>query len=217
MRRALVIGVGFLTACGASRSQFDAGVRSSNARDWDQAVAHYESAAREDPGNLEYRMALLRARDQASHAHRVRARELEAASDLAGAAEAIERALQYEPGNLYLRDELFELRRRLEEPVETPEAVRRERLFSGEPILDPASDVPIDLSFAEETSLRTILETLAKLAGVNILFDEAYRDRTVSVELKGVTFRDALELLLETHGLFYKVIDSTAIQVTPER
>lgn len=203
--------VALLAACSASISKLQTG-------DPEEAVARYELALEEDPGDAELRIALLRARQEASHAHRRRARELEEASDIAGAAEEITLAIRYDPATPYLRDWLSDVRRRMAAPApEAPVPPRRERLFSGEPVLDPGSGAPIDLSFAEETSLRTILETLAKLAGVNILFDESYRDRLVSVELKGVTFQEALELLLETNGLFYKVIDSTAVQVAPER
>jgi general secretion pathway protein D len=204
-----------LAACSVSRSAFEAGRKSALARDWDQAVAFYEAAEEEDPENVEYRIALFTARLSASRAHRNRAREHEEASDLEGAAAELERALRFDPTNRYVEDWLADVRHRLGTGP-PPETAPRERPFPVEPLL-PASDAPIDLSFTEETSLRTVLETLAQLGGVNILFDESYRDRSVSVKLKAVTFQEALELLLETNRLFYKVIDSSTVQVAPKR
>ena len=43
-------------------------------------------------------------------------------------------------------------------------------------VLSPRSPVPVIIKFTE-ASLEKILETLGKLAGVNILFDESYRDK----------------------------------------
>lgn len=214
--RALPAMLLVLAACASARSQMELGHRSARANEWDRAVAHYETALSEKPGDIEARIALQRARLEASWAHLSRARDHEEASELEQAATELELALHYDPTNDHARAQLAELRLRIEERDAPQPHITRERLFAGEPVLDPASDAPIDLSFAERTSLRTILEALARLAGVNILFDEAYRDREVSVELKGVTFRQALELLLVTNGLFYKVVESETVRVTPE-
>jgi hypothetical protein len=193
-----------LSACAASRDAFEAGERSAKAGDWDRAVAFYETAAREEPENVEFRMALHRARLDASRFHLSRARELKRAANYAGASVELELALLYEPGNEYARDELDEMRS------------SREDVFDAEPPL--AEDARIDLKFAEGTSLEVVLRALGKLAGVNVLFDEAYRDRSVTVDLKGVTFEQALELLLSTNGLFYKRVDSSTVRVaTPSR
>ncbi len=162
-------------------------------------------------------MSLQRARLEASRVHLSRARKYREASELDQAAAEIELALDLDPTNEYAREDLLETRRRIDEKSEVPPPfVARERIFGGEPALDPASDAPVDLRFAERTSLRAVLEALAKLAGVNLLFDESYRDREVSVDLKGVTFRQALELLLTTNGLFYKVVGSETVRVVLE-
>lgn len=212
-----VLVLAALASCRSSSSELNLGRRSALANDWDRAVAHYEAALQRNPDSLEARMSLQRARLEASRVHLSRARKYREASELERAAAEIELALELDPTNEYAREELLETRRRIVEKGDGPPPfVVRERILGGEPALDPASDAPVDLSFAERTSLRAVLEALAKLAGINILFDDSYRDREVSVDLKGVTFRQALELLLTTNGLFYRVVGSETVRVVPE-
>jgi len=83
------------------------------------------------------------------------------------------------------------------------------------PVLSPQSQAPISIKF-ENTSLQKILETMGRLAGVNVLFDDAYRDKTVSVDLRNESFQDALDRLTFVNRLFYKVLDAGTIIVVPE-
>jgi general secretion pathway protein D len=198
MRLGLAVLCIALASCGASRGAYEAGQRSAKAGDWDQAVAFYEKAAREDPESVELRIALRRARLEASRLHLTRARNLKEAGDSAGASAELELALRYDPGNEYARDELRASRKEPEPPI--------------------AAETRIRLKFAEETSLEVVLRALGKLAGVNVLFDETFRDRSVTVDLDDVTFEQALELLLTTNGLFYKRMDSSTVRIaTPSR
>jgi general secretion pathway protein D len=213
--RLLVLVVLVLEAC-ASASSFELGKRSARAGNWDRAVSLYRKAQEEEPDNIEVRAALLRATLEASRVHLRFAREKRDEGDLSGAATELAIAVDYDPTNRYAREELEEIRGRLAEGEARVPTVEHERLFGREPVIEPGSSAPIHLKFAEETSLRTILEALARLAGVNILFDESFRDRQVTVDLDGVTFEQALELLLETNGLYYKVVDSTTLRLAPE-
>jgi general secretion pathway protein D len=85
----------------------------------------------------------------------------------------------------------------------------------GVPVLSPRSTAPIRLHFPN-TSLQKVLETLGKLAGVNVLFDFDYRDKPVDVDLSGLTFQEALDRLTFTNRLFYKVLDQNTIIIVPE-
>ncbi|PYQ03670.1 MAG: hypothetical protein DMF82_12645 [Acidobacteria bacterium] len=61
-----------------------------------------------------------------------------------------------------------------------------------------------------------MLETLGKLAGVNVLFDFDYRDKRVDVDLSGLSFQEALDRLTFTNRLFYKVLDQNTLIIVPE-
>ena len=65
-------------------------------------------------------------------------------------------------------------------------------------------------------SLQKILETLGRIAGVNVLFDEGFRDKKTDVDLTGVTFQEALDRLTFVNRLFYKVLDQNTIIIVPE-
>lgn len=211
MKHVSLLGIVLLLEACASPSLFELGNRSARAGDWDAAVASYRQVQAREPENIEVRAALLRASLEASRAHLRLARKRRDASDLAGAASEFEIALEYDPTNRYAWDELEEIRASLSGTSAVYAPVRHERIFGPEPALDPASSALIDLKFAEPTSLRKMLETLGQLAGVHILFDESFRDREVTVDLHGVTFEEALDLILTTHGLYYKVVDSKTL------
>jgi len=85
----------------------------------------------------------------------------------------------------------------------------------GVPVLSPRSTAPIRLHFPD-TSLQKVLETLGKLAGVNVLFDFDYRDKRVDVDLSGLSFQEALDRLTFTNRLFYKVLDQNTLIIVPE-
>lgn len=207
-----------LASCRPSAEVFEDARRLSSPGARVEAVRYYERAVQQDPENLEYRIALYRARLAASYALVSEARKKRAADDLRGAVADYETALTLDPSNRYVREELSELRRKLEEPAPPSELVReKERLPLGAPPrLDPDSSEPLRLRFSEG-SLKETLEALARLAGVNILFDESFRDVDVEVDLDGVTFWQALDLLTRTNGLFYKVVDSSTVRLSSER
>jgi general secretion pathway protein D len=62
-----------------------------------------------------------------------------------------------------------------------------------------------------------VFETLSKVSGVNILYDEGFRaDKRVPVNLTGVTFEEALDQITFVNRLFYKVVDANTIIIVPE-
>ncbi|MFQ5789242.1 MAG: hypothetical protein ACE5JI_02085, partial [Acidobacteriota bacterium] len=93
---------------------------------------------------------------------------------------------------------------------------RVRRLLQIQPVLEPSSEAPINLKFAEDTSLQKIFEVLSKLSGINVLFDESFRDKRVTIDLVDVSFREALDKLVLINRLFYKVVDPSTIIIIPD-
>jgi general secretion pathway protein D len=231
-RLALVVITGLAAAlvglssfgCSAASSAYRRGGSAAQQGNWDAAVVHYTRAVNEKPDNIEYRMALERALIEAGAFHVQQAQKSLAAEDLEGAIQELELSVNLHPANRYAQNILQETRDRLKEREATREDAegfeerrrRAQEIFGGRPILEPSSTAPIQLRFAEDTSLQKIFEVLSKLSGINILFDESFRDKRVTIDLVDVSFEEALDKLALINRLFYKVVDTSTIIIVPD-
>ena len=211
-------------ACSVAAGAYRKGTTAAQQGNWDAAVVHYTRAVNEKPDNIEYRMALERALIEAGAFHVQQAQKRLAAEDLEGAVQELELAINLHPANRYAQTILQETRTRLKEREASREDAegfeerrrRAQELFGGRPILEPSSTAPIQLRFAEDTSLQKIFEVLSKLSGINILFDESFRDKRVTIDLVDVSFEEALDKLALINRLFYKVVDPSTIIIVPD-
>ncbi len=222
-RLAVILAVAALAgvAC-AGRLAYHQGQEEAKRGNWDLAVARLTRALQKDPDNIGYRITLENARIQASRMHYDLARKHIQAADLEKAADELDIASKYDPSNKSASDELALVRGR----IRTRDAQRNEMSdFESKraraaarpsvPVLSARSLAPIALNYRDQ-SLQRLLETLGKLAGVNVLFDEGFRDKNVTVSLSGVTFREALDQITMVNRLFYKVLDQNTIIIIAE-
>ena len=221
-RGAIAVAVAVLLAGCAAGQAFRQGVSAARAGDWDAAVEYYRRALQEDPGRVEYRIALERAMLDAARHHADRAAELEALGDLAGALREYRRAHDLDPSNGPAAMKIANLQQTLRAQIEGArapapiQALREQaRRDMRPPLLDPASDEPLMIAFTD-TSLREILDFLGDAGGINVTYDEEFADASYSVELTGVTFQEALVRILSANAAFYKVVDPTTIVVVPD-
>jgi len=192
--------------------------------DWDLAVARFTRALEKDPKNIRYKISLENARIQASRLHYDEAKKHLAAQDLEKAAEELQIAANYDPANRSAADDLTLVRQRIlkrdaerrdREDFEQKKARAQVAARVPLPVLSPRSPVPITMRF-EDGSLQKIFESLGRIGGVNVLFDEGFRDKKTSVNLTGVTFQEALDRLTFVNRLFYKVVDQNTVIIVPE-
>lgn len=207
----------------AARWAYHQGQDEARRANWDLAVARFTRALQRDPDNIGYKISLENARIQASRQHYDLARRHLLAEELGPAAQELQIAANYDPGNKSAADDLAivqerirarDLEKRRLSDFDTLKA-RAQAAPGPLPVLSPQSSAPINIKF-ENTSLQKILETMGKLAGVNVLFDYQYRDKTVSVDLRNETFQNALDRLLFVNRLFYKILDPSTIIVVEE-
>jgi general secretion pathway protein D len=208
------------SACGAGRA-FGRGESAARAGDWDAAVEHYRQAVQENPDRTEYQIALERAMLSASIRHLDQARVLEARGQLEDALREYRRASEYDPTNRQVAGKVLEVERRLRDlaeasrPQPTVQQLQQAARQSPEPLLNPASRDPIDVVF-NNASLRDILNSMGMSAGINVTFERDYADRAYSVQMRGVTFEQALNQILAANQLFFKVINERTIMVIPD-
>jgi tetratricopeptide (TPR) repeat protein len=162
----------------AAKWAYRQGQQASERREWDLAVARYTKALDKEPNNIGYKIALENARIQASRHHYDEAKKALAASDLEKAAEELEIASNYDPGNRSAADDLLAVQERIRKRQQEQEERAgyeqmkqraRAKRVPG-PALSPRSPVPITLKF-QDASLQKIFDALARITGVNILFD----------------------------------------------
>jgi general secretion pathway protein D len=206
--------------CGAGRA-FGRGESAARAGDWDAAVEHYRQAVQENPDRIDYQIALERAMVSASIRHLDQARVLEARGQIEDAMREYRRASEFDPTNRQIAAKVIEMERRLRDlaeasrPQPTVQQLQQAARQSPEPLLNPASRDPIDVVF-NNASLRDILNSMGMSAGINVTFERDYADRSYSVQMRGVTFEQALNQILAANQLFFKVINERTIMVIPD-
>jgi general secretion pathway protein D len=219
----LLILAGLASSGCAAKWAYRQGQGEARKGNWDLAVARLTKALRKDPENIGYKIALENARIQASRYHQEQGRKALVAENLEKAADELKMASDYDPGNKAAADELADVQDRLRKLQDEKQRLsefetmksRVQAARPGVPVLSPRSTAPIRLHFPD-TPLQKVLETLGKLAGVNVLFDFDYRDKRVDVDLSGLTFQEALDRVTFTNRLFYKVLDQNTIIIVPE-
>ena len=189
------------------------------AGDWDAAVLHYMELVASDPADLRYRAGLLRAKTQAAHAHFEQGRKLLDAGRDRDALLEMQRAVQLDPTNQYALTELEKIRTRIETSGHGRKTISqlKEEGRGAEPmppVLSPRSDEPITFDFPN-ASFMEIYRAMGQAFGFNVVFDPRLRDAQIAspIELREVTALEGLEILMQSLGHFYKVLDEQTIMV----
>jgi general secretion pathway protein D len=226
--RALLLAVALATAfasggCAAERAYRQAQDHEQR-QHWDLAVMAYQKAATLDPVNKKYESALFRSRMQAAQTHLGRGRLHRSAGQLDLAKVELEQSAALDPTNDVAIQELkrvvedIEVRRAESEggaPTERAKQRARGRR-AAPPMLSPASDKPIDVTFPPDSSIKKIYQSLCAAAGINVIFDPQLKDDKFTLDLRNLTFQKALETTMRQAGHFYKVIDERTILVAQD-
>jgi len=212
-----------LAAC-ASTATMHKGQDAEQAQDYDRAVAQYTAALRQDPTNNDARLALERSKIRASEYHFNRGRRLVAASKLEDAVVEFRIAVELNPSNGDADKELQVARNQLRAKV----SVARGEKTNLETLVERAREVPppgLDLPKGlklpaslvfRSASSRDVYTALARFADVNVLFDPAFSDVPVSVDIHNSSFEDALNAVSGTTHTFYRVTAPRTITIIPD-
>ena len=216
-----VLLLGALSGCAAGRA-YSLGENESRAGNWDEAVVFYTRAVQADPDNPQYKIALERAMLNASRLHFTQANQYEEDGQLDAALQEYRRATEFDPTNRQAAVKVAALEQDIRERVEAArpksaveEMRERARQSTPAPLLNPASRDPLRIQFSN-ASTRDILSFVGNATGINVTFDREFQDRSYSVQLDGVSLEQALNQILTTNELFYKVVDEHTIVVIPD-
>jgi general secretion pathway protein D len=192
--------------------------------DYDRAVVEYTKAVRARPADRSARLALDRAKLRAADAHFARGRRLVAAGRFEEALLEYQVASELNPTDAEVEAELRSTRNALRAKV----AVAQEGQTALEALIQrtrdlppPGFDLPQDLKLADslvfgEASARAVFTTIARFANLNIVFDPAFRDTTISIDLRNVSLGDALNSVAASTRNFYRVTAPRTITIVPD-
>lgn len=191
---------------------------------WDLAVVKYARALELNPTSSGYKAALARAKLRSSQFHFEKGKMYRASGRPDLAVIEIEQTVLLDPTNDYavveLRKAKDELAQKDAERGADSHMEKMKKKTRGAravmPLLEPASDKPINLNFPQAKPIKQIYRALADAAGINIIFDPQLKDDNVSIVLTGVEFQKALEILLRQENHFYKIIDERTILIAAD-
>jgi general secretion pathway protein D len=204
-----------VSGCAAGRA-FRRGQDAARAGDWDLAVTEYTKAVQANPDKPEYKIQLERAMQSAAQAHISRAREFEEKDNLDAALVEYRRASELDQTNRLAASKVTELERTIRDRIEATrpkpkiETLRDQARAMGQPVIDLTTKLP-GMKFSG--SLRDLLNFIATQSGINITFDQGFRDRPYTIALEDVTVEQALQQIMMANQLFYKVLNPKTILV----
>src|SRR5438093_2392790 len=213
-----------LAAGCASSGALRRGRDAEQRRDYDVAVVEYTKAVRLHPDDANARLALDRAKLRASQDHFARGRRLAATGRLDQALVELEVASELNPGDGDVDDELRATRNKLRAKV----AVAREGKTELQTIIERARDLPppgldlpqgvkmpASLTFRDASS-RDVFTTIARLADISLIFDPAFREASITVDLRNSSLDDALNTVAGVTRTFFRVSAPRTVVVIPD-
>ena len=220
----VVASVAWLAAC-ATTGTFRAGQQAERAQDYDRAVVEYTKAARERPDDANVRAALERVRLRAAQEHHARGRRLAGLERYEEAVIELQLASELNPTDGQVLAELKEVRNR----VRTRLSVSRDGRTELQALIDRSRDLapegmelprdvklPESMRFGSGATSRLVFSAIARFADVNVIFDPAFRDAPLAIDLRNTTFEDALTALTASTRTFYRVTAPRTITIIPD-
>ena len=219
----LAITAILLAGCPKSNKsqEYDAGRKAEAVNDYDTALVHYERALRADPNNVEYKLRATNMRYEAAEYHIEQGRKALKTGDLQLALAEFEKGQAIDPSNPSADQEISQTMQAIAAQQASQTNTRPnlnppedQDLLSAPPELKPLSREPINLKMTNDS--RVVFETVAKLAGLSVLFDPDFTSRRITAELPNVTLEQALDAISLESKAFWKPLTESVIFVAPD-
>lgn len=205
-------------------------------KEWDLALDAYEKAFAADPSDIVYQMAEDKARFQTAQSHIDKGTKLRSRGMLGEALLEFQRAYAINPSSAAAEQDIRRTREMIEverkkvqesgkeslpeeralTPGERAKKESNERIDRILPVPDlkPLNPDPIRLKMSGQAKL--LFETVAKLAGLNVLWDPEYQStgKNVPVEFDNSTLEEALDYLAVITKSYWKPLSPNTIFIT---
>jgi len=225
-RRAVTLAVILvITAACATSSGMRRGRQAELAQDFDRAVVEYTKLARANPSNTDVRLALQRVKLRAAQEHVSRARRLAGLERYEEAVVEYQLASELNPTDSQVDAALRDARQKLRTKLAVTRAGRTEL----ESLIDRTRDLPApglelpggvklpgSLVFGNGATSKAVFLTVGKFADLSTIFDPAFRDQPLTIDLRNATLADALASLTASTHTFYRVTGPRTITIIPD-
>ena len=222
---AAAVVLGAVAAGCASSGTMGHGRAAEQAQDYDRAVIEYTSVVRSNPGNRDARAALQRVKLRAAQDHTARARRYAGLERYEEAGVEYQLAAELNPTDSAIDAALRDVRQKLRTKV----AVSRGGRTELESLIDraretpsPGMDLPAgvklpgSLVFGNGATARAVFQTVARFANLSLIFDAAFRDQPLTIDLRDQTLDNALAALTASTRTFYRVTAPKTITIIPD-
>ena len=210
-----------LSGCPKGNQEYDAGRKAETLQDYDTALVHYKRALRVDPSNAEYKLREMHMRFAAGQFHLEQGEKALKTGDLQLALAEFQKAAAIDPSNGAADQELRKTMDLLaaKNAAATSKAINpnpseESELLAAPPQLKPVSRELINLKMTNDA--RVVFETIAKLAGLSVIFDPDFTSRRIAADLPNVTLEQALDAVAFESKAFWKPLTSSVIIVAPD-
>jgi general secretion pathway protein D len=216
----LLLAASFLSACHEKNADFAAGRKAEAIQDYDTALVQYHRAALANPSDAEYKLREMHMRYVAASFHMEQGRTAVQKGDLRLALSEFEKAETIDPSNMAAEQqakstaELLAAANNLSDARPDDSSADEKEMLSGPPKLKPLSLEPLNLKLTNDS--RVVFETIAKLAGLSVIFDPDYVSHRVTVDLPGVTLEQGMDAVAFESKAFWKPLTSSVIEVAPD-
>lgn len=217
---AVVLSVSLPGLADQASSEFKRGVEAENHNKYDEAFQAYAQAHALKPKDPKYFTAYTRLRFYAALEHIKLGQELRNGGKMQEAIVEFQRAADMDHTNFVAKEEV----RRTEDMIRK---LSRKEAVAGPSELDklagevagpveltPISNTLINLRLSETSTM--VYKTIAKLAGINVLFDQDYKPQKITIELNDVTLREALNVVALQTKTFWQPTSSNTILVAAD-
>jgi general secretion pathway protein D len=217
---ALLVVANLLAGCHQRTTEFQEGRKAEALQDYDTALVYYQRAAQANPTDAEYKLREMHMRYAAASWHMEQGRKAAQKADLQLALSEFEKAAAIDPSNMAAEQqakstaELLSAVNNMEKPEPDNPSEDEKEMLAGPPQLKPLSQEPLNLKMTNDS--KVVFETMAKLAGLSVIFDPDYVSHRVTVDLPGVTLEQGLDAVSFESKAFWKPLTSSVIEVAPD-
>ncbi len=217
------------------------GLRFEMQRQYDEAMEKYELALATDTSDINYQLMIRRVRFQAGQMHVNNGLKLRSDGKLDEALAEFNKAYTIDPSSTSAEQEIRRTLRMIERekqrkanggkdpenegdrgltPSQTAkkESEQREADMTAPPELKAPPAQALDLKISNQP-LKTLYETVGKIAGINVLFDSDLQpepNKKLSLDLKDTQLEDALDYVALLTHTYWKPVSANTIFVTQE-